>query len=508
MLLLADGLCFIAFVLVLLPAFLRFAWYYFVTATNRKSVAYGTDSKWRQTLDVYTVVVNGGRQNGTPTAATRQTVEMTHSDYRRDNRIKNDDHHRNTATSDMLTPLLSCCSRGSHERQARKQSDHPLFGRTDNDESTKIHNNGSDPPANRNPNAPQSLRPVVLFVPGGAWMIGYKMWAALTARVLTHFGIVTIVADYRNHPFFIFGCCCCPYPQIPDMVDDVSAAIQWTIDHVAEYGGDPQRIVLVGQSAGGHLVTTALLQRAIQLRQDQRQRERRQGQNGGFCKNTIADFGGCSMTEAECGHPQDITEALEPHSRWRPCDLCGFVSASTPFHFPSMYRTFRRHGLWSKTVLKGMFEKESKNPNDYDPLILVRQQQQLQQSTPLQPLHLPRIEIWQGLRDKTVPWESSQTFGQELHDLQQCSTPSSNVISTVNFRLFETWTHTDAIIEGPLSGSNEFHKELFDVVKEWTMTQDTNSSTTCAEWCDDDFILEPMWCPKILAQLGRFFIPF
>jgi prenylcysteine alpha-carboxyl methylesterase len=42
--------------------------------------------------------------------------------------------------------------------------------------------------------------PVVIFVSGGAWTIGYKMWSALVARGLAKLGILCVVPDHRNFP--------------------------------------------------------------------------------------------------------------------------------------------------------------------------------------------------------------------------------------------------------------------------------------------------------------------
>jgi hypothetical protein len=42
--------------------------------------------------------------------------------------------------------------------------------------------------------------PVVIFVSGGAWIIGYKLWSALVGRALSYYGVVTIIPDYRNFP--------------------------------------------------------------------------------------------------------------------------------------------------------------------------------------------------------------------------------------------------------------------------------------------------------------------
>ena len=42
--------------------------------------------------------------------------------------------------------------------------------------------------------------PVVVFVTGGAWIIGYKAWGALLARRLSQRGIMVACLDYRNFP--------------------------------------------------------------------------------------------------------------------------------------------------------------------------------------------------------------------------------------------------------------------------------------------------------------------
>ena len=43
------------------------------------------------------------------------------------------------------------------------------------------------------------------------------------------------------------------------MVEDVNAGIAWVTRRVARYGGDPEAVHLVGQSAGGQLALLALL---------------------------------------------------------------------------------------------------------------------------------------------------------------------------------------------------------------------------------------------------------
>ena len=91
--------------------------------------------------------------------------------------------------------------------------------------------------------------PVVVFVSGGAWIIGYKAWSCLVARALTSLGVIVVVPDYRNFP----------QGDLYDMCEDIRAALQWTVQHIGEYGGSPDKIVLAGQSAGAHICLSALL---------------------------------------------------------------------------------------------------------------------------------------------------------------------------------------------------------------------------------------------------------
>ena len=89
-------------------------------------------------------------------------------------------------------------------------------------------------------------RPVLIAVHGGSWRKRSKSsWANLAPRYAKH-GYVVFAINYSLAP---------PGGDetFPAPVNDVSLALQWAQDHAYEYGGDPNRIGVVGSSAGGHL---------------------------------------------------------------------------------------------------------------------------------------------------------------------------------------------------------------------------------------------------------------
>ncbi len=91
--------------------------------------------------------------------------------------------------------------------------------------------------------------PVLVFVHGGGWRVGDRSWGTYesTGRRFAARGFLTIVVSYRM----------APEHRHPLLVQDVAASIAWALDHAAEHGGDPTRIVLSGQSAGAHLALLA-----------------------------------------------------------------------------------------------------------------------------------------------------------------------------------------------------------------------------------------------------------
>ena len=89
--------------------------------------------------------------------------------------------------------------------------------------------------------------PVLIIVHGGGWCAGDK-----------ETDIVPVLAtEITNFTWFTINYRLAPANRWPACYNDLLTAIRWVKKHAAEYKGDPDRIALIGYSAGGHLVTLA-----------------------------------------------------------------------------------------------------------------------------------------------------------------------------------------------------------------------------------------------------------
>lgn len=88
-----------------------------------------------------------------------------------------------------------------------------------------------------------NLKPAMIFIHGGAWKSGKRSDYLPYLIDYARKGYVTITVSYRLSRVAKF----------PAAVQDVNCAVKWVKAHAETYGIDPDRLVLIGGSAGGHL---------------------------------------------------------------------------------------------------------------------------------------------------------------------------------------------------------------------------------------------------------------
>ncbi len=96
------------------------------------------------------------------------------------------------------------------------------------------------------PPASVAPAPVIFFVHGGGWSRGDKSNRQVIEPKMAHWvaqGYVVISANYRMLP-----------TPVAQQADDVAAAIAFAQSQAGLWGGDPKRFILMGHSAGAHLV--------------------------------------------------------------------------------------------------------------------------------------------------------------------------------------------------------------------------------------------------------------
>ena len=85
--------------------------------------------------------------------------------------------------------------------------------------------------------------PVVFWIHGGGWQAGDKSDVKLKPASFSSAGFLFVSTNYRL----------LPHVEMGDIVRDVAASIGWVHKHITRHGGDPNRLLVMGHSAGGQL---------------------------------------------------------------------------------------------------------------------------------------------------------------------------------------------------------------------------------------------------------------
>uniref|UniRef100_A0A2C9VNW5 protein-S-isoprenylcysteine alpha-carbonyl methylesterase n=2 Tax=Manihot esculenta TaxID=3983 RepID=A0A2C9VNW5_MANES len=196
-------------------------------------------------------------------------------------------------------------------------------------------------------------KPVVAFVTGGAWIIGYKAWGSLLGKQLSERDIIVACIDYRNFP----------QGTMSDMVKDASQGISFVCNNIAQYGGDPNRIYLMGQSAGAHIAACALVEQAIK----------------------------------EASEGESVT--------WRASQIMTYFGLSGGYNLLNLVDYFHSRGLYRSIFLgyTSLFSCEE-SLERFSPEVIV-QDPNLKNAVSL----LPPIVLFHGTADYSIPCDASST---------------------------------------------------------------------------------------------------
>lgn len=274
----------------------------------------------------------------------------------------------------------------------------------------------------------QGKVPVVVFITGGAWMIGYKAWGAILGRRLSQRGVLVACLDYRNFP----------QGRVPEMVEDVSTGIGWVLSQIHLYGGDRHQVYVVGQSCGGHLGLLALISQGEKLAELQ---------SGGPVE--CSANGGGDSGPAPAARPRRARRL-----KWDPRRIQGFVALSSPFDIVGLQSHFRSRGL-GRRLLNGIFASPaSPDSCSLPPLASAGPCISMSWSSPIERLKaapptvldtLPSTLLLHGTKDVTVP----HTESIKLHDMLK------HMGVSVQCKLYDGCTHTSPLIERPMAGGRD-----------------------------------------------------
>ncbi len=85
--------------------------------------------------------------------------------------------------------------------------------------------------------------PVVFWIHGGGWQAGDKSSVQIKPQVFVDKGFVFVSTNYRL----------LPHVDMATIIRDIAKSMHWVHNHIAEYGGDPKRLLVMGHSAGAQL---------------------------------------------------------------------------------------------------------------------------------------------------------------------------------------------------------------------------------------------------------------
>lgn len=104
------------------------------------------------------------------------------------------------------------------------------------------------------PQTATKAKPALVIFHGGGWLINNKsIMSDLTDAIARQSDVITVNVNYRLLPDVDNT------TKANEIIEDVMGAVLWVRDNIQQYGGDPNKIAVTGDSAGGHLAAMVML---------------------------------------------------------------------------------------------------------------------------------------------------------------------------------------------------------------------------------------------------------
>jgi len=315
--------------------------------------------------------------------------------------------------------------------------------------------------------------PVVVFLTGGAWIIGYKAWGALIGRDMAERGVLVVSPDYRNFP----------EAHMAGQLSDVDHAIAWTLRNCTRLGGDPENVTVVGQSCGAHLGILSLFRQVVMGRVDEGEllaavgspRRDAHGPRAPLPPSLLASPSTSPSAGASDGSGTEDPRWWHSRSRpaqWDPGAIRQFVGVSGPYNLRLQERILHGRGLKAPVldaIIRGA-DVQARSRGQvaeswehkvslatHSPVHVARSERVV---AALQEVasagRLPSITLLHGEADATVPYASSVEMASALRE--DCA------LEAVRCVLFPRISHTGPLIECPMRGDDPVLEEILDLV--------------------------------------------
>ena len=104
------------------------------------------------------------------------------------------------------------------------------------------------------PKGGAKAKPVLVIYHGGGWLLNNKsIMTDLADAIASRTDVITVNANYRVLPDLNNT------TSVNEQIEDAMGAVLWVKQHIKHYGGDPQKLAVTGDSAGGHLALMVTL---------------------------------------------------------------------------------------------------------------------------------------------------------------------------------------------------------------------------------------------------------